>query len=435
MIPQETAPDEPKRIGSFTPARLFAERAAAFWKAIWGCWRTVLDWTVCLYILLPGIFIAVGTYRDFMRDPPAVLAEFPLYPILLFLTLLQLAGKYRTFAEAGDGLFLYRNSGWRRGFGRMGFVYGGASRLLVSFAAAAALSPILLPVFGLSAASLAALAVYYAAAGLLWTMLRDRIALSWRGWRRWLASLPAGAAFVFGAAELAAKGAANPGMTLLLGAAFLAAACLLLLLRLRKRGTLLHEIATENEIYAAFVGWILMDTLEKKPIPRRSKPILFSRSQPLLKHRNNDVDRLADSWMKSVVRRPDLLKQLLYFLWAGAAAIALTPIPLAVIVWLALPFLVSASLRRQWKQWMSEPYVALFDWQDAAEKEASRKAALRLALPLVLLWALLIALRIGWTIGGWAWLAVAAAPVAAYYWLKTVSEITASFAASRRRRE
>lgn len=317
----------------------------------------------------------------------------------------------------------------------MGFAYGGASRLLVALAAAAALSPVLLPVFGLSSASLAAFVVYFAAAGLFWTMVRDLVALSWRGWRRWAALLPAGAAFAFGTAQLAAKGASNPGMTLAFGGAFLAAACLILLQRLRKRGTLLHEIAVESEIYAAFVSWILMDTLEKKPVPRRSKPILFSRSQPLLKHRNKDVDRLADSWMKSVVRRPDMLKQLFYFLWAGAAAIALSPIPLAVFVWLALPFLVAASLRRQWKQWMAEPYLALFDWQDSAESEASRKAISRLALPLVQLWALLIAVRIGLSIGGWAWLAVGAAPVAAYYWLRTASGILSSFSASRRQRE
>ncbi|OXS56815.1 hypothetical protein B1A99_18285 [Cohnella sp. CIP 111063] len=438
MTPSDSAANRPvpsRSVGSFTPSRLFAARAAAFWTTIWKCWRIVLDWTVCLYIVLPGAFIAVGIYRDFMREPPPGLAEFPLYPILLALALPQLAGKYRTFAESGDGLFLHRNPQWRRRFAKMGFAYGGAARLLVTSIAVMTLSPVLLPVFGLSAGSLGALVVYYTAAGLFWSMLRDRVALSWKGWRRWAATLPAGAAFVLGVPALAERGAASPGAAFLSGAAFLAAALVLLLWRMRKKGTLLHEITVENESYASLVSWVLMDTMEKKPLPRQRKPILFARSQPLLPHRDNVADRLADSWMKSVLRRPDLVKQLFYTLGVGAAALALPPIPFAVIVWLGLPFLVVATLRRYWTQWLSEPYLTLFVWSDQAEAEASRKATAWLAMPLVLLWALLIGVRIGLAFGGIAWIAVAAVPAAGYYWLRAANDILISFAASRRKKE
>ncbi len=426
-----STPSRSRSLGSFTSRTLFAERMLAFWHTVWKCWRIVLDWTVCLYIVLPGAFISVGMYRDFMRDPPPGLAEFPLYPILLVLALLQLTGKYRTFAEAGDGLFLHRHPGWRRGFAWMGFAYGGASRLFVTGVVAAALSPVLVPVFGLSAASLAALVLYYAAAGLSWSLLNDRIALNWKGWRRWAALLPTGAVFVFGVTALADRAAFEPLLTLLFGAAFLAGAFALLLLRLRKLGTLLHEIAVETASYTSLVSWVLMDTMEKKPIPRQSKPILFARSQPLLRHRSVDVDRLADSWMKSVVRRPDLLKQLVYILGVGTMALALPPIPLAVAVWLVLPFLVVATLRRQWRQWLSEPYLSLFEWSRQVETEASRKATAWLALPHMLLWALLLSIRIGLAFGGFAWLAAVALLPVGYFWARTVSSLLSSFAASR----
>ncbi len=433
MSRQEAAPSSsPSRpLGSFTPPRLFAERVAAFWHTVWKCWRLVLDWTVCLYIVLPGAFISVGMYRDFMRNPPPGLAEFPLYPILLVLALLQLAGKYRTFAEAGDGLFLHRHAGWRRGFAWMGFAYGGAARLFVTGVVAAALSPVLVPVFGLSSASLAALVLYYAAAGLLWAVLNDQIALNWKGWRRWAAVLPIGAAFVYGVTALADRGASEPPLALLFGAAFLVGAFALLLMRLRRPGTLLHEIAVETASYTSLVSWVLMDTMEKKPIPRQSKPILFARSQPLLRHRSVDVDRLADVWMKSVVRRPELVRQLLYILGVGATALALPPIPLGVAVWLALPFLVVATLRRQWRQWLSEPYLSLFDWTRQVETEASRKATAWLALPHMLLWALLLSIRIGLAFGGFAWVAAVVLLPAGYFWVRTVSSLLSSFAISR----
>ncbi|MFC4598504.1 ABC transporter permease [Cohnella hongkongensis] len=419
----------------YTPSKLFLERAGAFWRAIWKCWRTVLDWTVCLYIVLPWSFISAGIYRDLTNNPPAGLEHVPLYPLLLVLALLQLAGKFRTFAEPGDGLLLHRIPKWRKAFVVWGFVYGGAARIIALGCIVAALSPILLPVFGLSAASLASLVLSYTSAGLFWTLLRDRIALRWSGWRRWAAVMPAGAAFVFGTAALADEALQSPAAGLLIGAVFLTAAGVLLLLRQRMRGTLLHEIAVENGSYAALVGWLLQHSLEKRPVPTRSKPILFARSQPLLRQRGGAPDRLADSWMKAVLRRPDLMSQLAYFFGAGSAALALPPVAIAAFVWLALPFLVVATLRRSWKQWMAEAYVSLFEWRKKTEEEASRKAIAWLALPMILLWSLLLGVRIGLAFGGPAWMAAAAVPAAGWIWLRSVNGFLAASSASRREKE
>ncbi|WP_186438237.1 ABC transporter permease [Cohnella terricola] len=420
--------------GRYGPASLFAERAAAFWIAVWKCWRTVLDWTVLLYIVLPGAFIAVGMYRDFMRDPPSGLTTAMLIPIFGVMALLQLAGKFRTFAERGDALFLHRLPKWKQGFGWMGFAYGLACRLLTSAVAVAVASPLLLQTFNISETYTAILIVFFAACGSLWTMVEDRVSLRWKGWRRIVIQLLLRIAFAFVFVRIAYFG---EEYALLIGSASVAIVVLaaaLLRLRIRKNGTLLHEIAVENNAYVSSVSLILRDTLEKKPVPGRRRPMWFAQSQPLFRHRNG-ADKLADSWVKSVLRRSDLWKHMLYFLGAGTAAIALTPLALAVIVWLVLPALLLLSLQRQWEQWLAEPYVALFTWQEDLLEQASRKGKLAIAAPIVAAWALLVGVKFGMHFGGEVWAAVVLIPVASYFWLRKVNDMLSSFSAMRRKKE
>jgi len=420
-----------------TPARLFAERVAAYWSAIWRSWRTVLDWAAALYILVPGAFLSVGMYRDFMRNPPPGMESWPLYPILAVLALIQLTGKFRTFAEPGDGLFLHRLPRWRRSFVAWGLAYGACVKLLLTSLIVAVLSPALVPVFGLTVAELAATAIYCAAAGTCWLLARDLLSHRWRGWKQALLLALAGLVFFAATLKLATLGEQNAARTVAFGAGYGAAALALLVARLRAKGTLLREISVESEAYVSAVSLVLMDALEKKPIPARRKPFLFARSRPLFRHRNADSDRVADVWAKSALRRQDFWKQIASFLGAGSAAIWLSPVALAAAVWLAMPFLAMASFRQQWRQWLAEPYPALFRWSAEVAERASRLAIGRLALPIVGVWSVLLGLKAGLAFGGFAWAAVAAVPAIGYFWARVASELFAAFGAARsdRRKE
>lgn len=416
----------------FSPAKLFIERVQAFWTAIWRCWRLVFDWTVVLYIALPLGFISVGMYRDFMRDP-TIAPAIPLYVPLAIMAVLQLAGKYRIFSEPGDGLLLDRLTSWKRVFLRFGLIYGVAARFLKAAAIIGVLSPLLLSQYGLSGNALLGLAIYYAAAGSCWMMAHDRLALRWQGLRRTLALLVCGAVYTAAVAGAAVKGAEHAPALILLGALGLGAAWLLLSFRQRRKGTLMHEIAVENECYVSLVGWILRDTMEKKSVPRQRRPVLFVRSQPLIRHRNVESDRLADSWVKSLLRRSDLWRPLLTLLWAGMAAILLTPVALSLIVLLLLPILTLASLQLQWRQWLDEPYLALFDWKEEVLNQASLKAKSRVALPLVTIWGTAAGIKAGLAFGGFGWLAVAIVPLCGYFWLRVVKDFMSSLFTRRKR--
>ncbi|MCD9024509.1 ABC transporter permease [Cohnella silvisoli] len=421
-------------IKRFSPFPLFLERMSAYWVAIWKCWRTVLDWAVWLYIFIPGLLIIGGMYRDLVRNPPQWLHEIPVALLLTILGLLQLTGKYRTFAEPGDGLFLHRNARWLRGLTAAGFIYGFITRIFLSSLIAAVLSPLLLEVFEFSGSFVIILVIYSAIYGFVWMLLRDRLMQKLRGWQLTIILLMIRPVFLSAFVWLAVIGDTQSAILVLASVFMLTIAFWQMMLRLRTKGTLLHEIAVENAAYVASVGWILSETMDKKPVPKLRRPMLFRQSQPLLKHRD-DADRLLDSWFKSVLRRFDLLKPLLYLAGAGAAAMLLSPLPLAVIVWLVLPMLLLGMLQRQWLQWLSEPYIALFRWPDDILERASAKAKIWGAYPLVSLWGIIVGVKTGLIYGSVGWLAIVVIPVAGYYWLRFVNEVVTSFSALRRKKE
>ncbi|BBI35788.1 ABC transporter permease [Cohnella abietis] len=418
----------------FKPVPLFLERMSSYWISIWRCWRTVLDWTVWLYIFIPVLFILGGMYRDLIINPPEWLYDIPISVFLTPLGLLQLVGSYRTFAEPGDGLFLHRYNRWIRGMTVSGFVYSFVTRILISSAYIALISPLLLHVLGLSISYLIYLVIYCVTSGFVWMMLKDRYKQKWRGWLQVLALLFVRLVYMTVFVWLAVKGEHDYVILVIPSVIFLLVALWQMRIRLRMKGTLLHEINVENEAYIASVGWILRDTMEKKPVPKRRGPILFKRSQPFVKHRN-DTYRLLDSWFKSVLRRMDLMKPLMYLTGLGAIAVGSTPIALAIILWLVLPFLLLGLLQRQWLQWLTEPYIALFGWRDDILEQASRKAKFWSGLPTVTIWAILIGVRIGLEFGGIGWIATVILPAIGFFWLKGVNEIVSSFGALRRKKE
>jgi ABC-2 type transport system permease protein len=427
---QQQRPDS-FTIQRFSPFPLFVERMSAYWIAIWKCWRTVLDWAVWIYIFIPGLFIFGGMYRDLLRNPPSWLFDIPSVLPLVILGLVQLAGHYRTFAESGDGLFLHRMVRWTRGLTIWGFVYCFFTRILLSTLSVAIISPLLLRIFSYDYVHLSILIIYTAIFGFTWTLLKDRMVLAWSGWKRTVILLLLRLAYLFAFVWIAALGEQNDvvfGVLIVL----LVIAGWQMKLRLRIKGSLMHEIAVENAAYMASVGWILSESMDKKPVPKLRGPMLFRRSKPLLKHRD-DTYRLLDSWLKSSLRRVDMLKPVLYFVFAGAAAIVLTPLVLALMVWLVLPMLVLGWIQRQWLQWLSEPYIALFHWDEDILVRASAKARIGGALPFVTLWGIIIGVRVGLAYGALSWLAIAVLPVIGYFWLRLINDVVAAFTFRRKK--
>lgn len=332
---------EPRR---FQPLPLFLERLAAYWTLVGKSWKTIADWTVLLYILVPAAWIGGGYYLDLLRHPPEWMVRLPAFVPLAVLGLLASGSQLRTFAETGDGLFLNRHGKWKRGFTALGLVYALVLQAAGSLAAIALMLPLWSSGGVFQAEDLSLLAVFTPLWSLGWTLLRDGVFRKTSGWIRSILLVVMRIAAIALFTWISVTGAE---VSLILGwAAAIAALGAILLggLRLKARGTFMHELEMETKAYDASIGWMLKMSMDQVPKPKLSRPLLLPRSGRLFRRRDA-VSRLSELWIKSLIRRYDDIRLVAMFAGLGASALIAVPLPVSLAVWAVLPWLLIQWLK------------------------------------------------------------------------------------------
>ncbi|MBB6673261.1 ABC transporter permease [Cohnella nanjingensis] len=395
------------------PMLLTLERIVSFWRKVWKGWRLVLDWTVLLYIVLPALWIGGGIYTESMRQPPPWVDMIPATTPILVLAVTLLRGRLRTFAEPGDGLFLRNNRSWTARMIAVGFFYTLAARLLTALTVTAVMLPLATSRLGWTDGQCLILAVSSALLGFVWTLARDRVERRWTGWRRTVANATARIAVLagwgFGTGLLFQAG--RP--LLYADAVLVPLAIWLAWRRLSASGAFAHEVDVERDAYAACVRWILMEAGEVVNPPSTKRPLLFPKSGRLFRRREAR-QRVAELWLRATLRDPSMVRSLLVLTGAGSAAVWLSPAWLAVIAWVGMVALTILWLHGQWNQWVTERYIALFDWRDETLHKGEESGRMGIGLPIAAFWGLLVGLRFGIQHGGYGWLAAIAAPAAGW---------------------
>lgn len=415
--------------GDFTPAGLMRERIAAYWSRVLRSWRTAWDWTVGVYIVAPFLWIGGNLYAEFWREPPAWVPEMPpaVPSALLALAIAVFTSGLRTFAEPGDGLFLRRNRAWTRRMIGIGMAFTFTAKLLVTLVLSALLLPYHLTLVRWPAGFLLWHAAGLVCGGYLLVLVRDAASRRWSGWRRRLARIAAVLvwAAAWGWTVSAAEG--SPAVMSAALALLIPGGAALSVLRLRARGTLLHEVETERNAYAASIGWMLADAPPVRSLPRGRRPLLLRGSRPLLPGVSAPHRRLADLWLKSQIRRFETVRVYGALFGLGLAAVAQTPLWLSVAVWPALGGLLVSWLHRLIVQWYDEPYLKMFPWSEELAKRSADAARIAAGAPAFALWGLAVGVKAGLLYGGFAWLAAAAAPAAGWWLYLAIDGWMASF--------
>ncbi|MFD2330606.1 ABC transporter permease [Cohnella sp. GCM10020058] len=426
--------------GKSGPARLAAGRCGSFWLKSLRAWRLTLDWTVLLYLVLPALWVAGGMYLDLLRHPPEWIGRLPAQTPVIVLAVLMVRARLRTFAEYGDGLFLRSSGRWVRGMTMSGLVYTLAARLAVSAAGAGLMLPLLSRATGWSFEAGAALALSAGLMGFVWTVVRDAAERRWHGLLRVLAVYGLRAAFV-AAWMLAASWGMRGGDPVIVATAIAVLAVTSAGLgwrRLGRSGAFAHELESEQQAYADNVGWVLMDTEQAKRPPAGRRPWVLRKPRPLLKRRD-EAARIAELWLRSMLRDAGLARTLIQFAFLGMLAIWLSPLWLAGVAWAGMSALLILWLNGWWGKWETERYMALYDWREELRGGARETGRSLLLRPIALTWCAILGMHAGWMYGGLWWLAVVLLPAMGSPLLnrmnRTASAMFAARGAGRQRPE
>jgi ABC-2 type transport system permease protein len=334
-----------------TPYRWFFKRWKADVRYQYRVCRTVVDWTVALYLVVPGLFLLIERYVAWWNGEAVWMEEIPPFLLWAVAFLFSWWGAFRLYLEPADQLFLLQRSDWMKKYNRTGLWFGWGKRSLESLAFLGLAAPFFKHEIGFSWLSWIGIWLFLWQAKACLSLVRrmlagmDRILL--KGMMSGLTLVLAGALFV-------CVGSSGHPFGFYAGAAALAG-CWSLLVRLRnhQKGTILTEIDYEQ---AQRMRWAALLLETSGVVHRRfwvkKRPLLFRHSNPIFRRRTAS-HIVAEAVIKSFLRSGHQLVPYGQFIAVCAFALLVTSMGLRWGCWILFSFLFSLWGRSFWREWRS----------------------------------------------------------------------------------
>lgn len=380
-----------------TPKQLFWRRLLSEWRLKHTAWSTTIDWTVALYIIIPGLIIATVSYIRLWKQLPAWAVGLPTAIPLLLISLYTWTGTIRLFLEEADQLFLLQHREWTRQIMSCGMGYSAVCSLLTTFFVFFILAPFLLLGYGLSIKQLFLL---FALAFLLKMnidFVKQFVSLRLKAWIAKIILIvlfiPMQVLFVIGANLLLTYFPLCYACCLLLALTLL----LLIKIRLEISGTFLEDIFRENREKLKHVSILLgiSGVSIKKPSLKRKRPVFYSRFNHLFRE-HSAVNRLTEACIKSFLRNKNGFILYVNLVIIGVLLVSV-PNWSVLILWPFLAIALALWTKFHWVDVITSDYIKLFQWKSDDLYTAANKSIFLLSAPGFLL----ISFALGFSLWNW----------------------------------
>jgi len=397
-----------------TATRLFYRRVLSEWKFQYGVWKTALDWTVCLYIVIPALLFAADNYLLLWKSQFTWLQPVPLYGFLLPVFLFARSGTIRTFLEEGDQLFLLRREGWIKKIMALGIAYSAIGSFTFNLFFFLLLAPFLMIHYKFSTIQFALLFVFVFLFKMNWGIAKQLFEQRFDGWKKGLLAkanfILMGIVFFKGIPFLIER----PAWFFLSCLPFFMLLGFFITMRISLKGVFFDDIAREQRERLKYASFLLRRSgvSIKMKISPRSRPALFRSPNRLFRERNT-VNVLVELCLKSVLRNT---QNILFYLQLVIVCIALVlslPLWWKLLLWPVMAAILTSWANLHWKEFISEDFAQLFRWKPEDKRTAADRSMRLLMLPGFLL----ISLVAGFQVYSWtgAWVALPAGVILGHY--------------------
>ncbi len=378
-----------------TPDRLSLLRLRRYYAEQYKVWKQALDWTVCLYLIVPALVIGGGLYIEWLDQLPAWSLQVPwtMLPVLLFLYMLL--SPLRAFVEEADKLFLLQRPGWINRLRGWGMVYTALTDAILYALVLGLLFPFLTGVLELSAASLLWCWLYTVLVSLLVKVAQRQWLEGRRGWRSKLAVLMVqallGAIYAVPLAVLAYQPMWQAGALLVVVPLLVA----VVRSRLRSRGSFELDMLAERSARLFSTSLLMSQVVEnRQPLIKMKRPLFFPRSGRLFKSQDGGAV-LAELRIKAFIRSGDKL-----WTWVGfisLSSLALLALP-PLLRCLVVPGFILLGMYWQslhWKVWTEEPLLKQFKWEERTLRRGRALSRFWMIAPATLVWSIVAGMGLG----------------------------------------
>ena len=284
---------------------LFSSRLRQNWTHQLKVIKSVADWTVILYFIIPASVISIAVYRSWWMETPAWIQGLPfsLLYALFFFTLW--GGHFRTFVREADRIFLIKNEKLMTGMKRWGIGYSYLSQLFSSLSVAAVIAPFWLNHYGFSPGNLAVMVLLWLSLKWMIMGIAGRLNVEDRGWKMMIKRIPifllAGLIWLLSYSVLFAE---RSIYALILFIAMAAASFAMVWPRVLSVRTFEQDLAIDEKEKNSYTEMILGASFEiekMKPASTRKKPLLFTRSNRIFQKRT-PLNGFLELFMKVAAR-------------------------------------------------------------------------------------------------------------------------------------
>lgn len=337
-----------------TGSQLFLQRWKNEWNFKFSIIRSVIDWTIFLYLLIPGIFFFAIFYKEFWLHPSSYWMDFiPFWGLLGIMVMLNTGGNIRTFQHEADALHLLQEN-------RLLFTlktYGLMTTLLNSLITTGIIIgialPVLLQIYHLDSVDICYLFINLFATKLLILTLRKMI--HHKIIKRFMIFISI-LIIIFIIYVLPFY---LTGIIGLLGSIMLIS---FLSLKVNKnRYLFMRELEIEQEERNKYIQWIYQfsSEIEKESVLYRKKPLLLFRNSARIFQVRNEETGLLELLLKSFLRNRQYVMSYYRMLAISCVAIFLSPLWIKWLLYIAYFFFIDFWISHIVKKSLHHPFFKL----------------------------------------------------------------------------
>ncbi|GAB6928715.1 hypothetical protein JCM10914A_26980 [Paenibacillus sp. JCM 10914] len=399
-----------------SPRSLFWRRWRAHLKYQRDNLASVADWTVMLYIIVPGLLLGGGIYREFWTRPlPEWMHLLPL-PLVSAFLLFMFSGRVLLFLEEADVLFLRQQPRWVKTLMIRGILYSYVVSVIKGLLALILVLPIVVRGHGISGSTLLSMLALTAALAWCGNMLARIIRARSKGWRRHVITF---------FSRVLTFALLSVMVTLWLEIQWLIWLSVVLLLfllvqlsqyRISMQGTFMMDVREDANTRMQLTEKMLIQAVGKPPSVR-SKSWIFRRSGRIYK--GSPEKRLADAGIKAILRNPESLMLYIQITLVGIPAIWIPPLVIKIMVYIAMIILISYWLNTRWTAFARAEFMNVLPFTNE-QYHLAGKLTIR---TLMVLPALLYSLVAGLTLfaGATGWLIAVGGTIIAVYGFSSIA--------------
>lgn len=365
-----------------TPRKLFLKRLTADWRFKYGIWKTTIDWTVALYIVLPALAFGIHQYLLWWEMPLSWLYLVPRELFFAICYLFAWSGSLRIFLEEADQIFLLHQKKWLKLIIKQGLIYSFSIYFLFSIVFFILLAPFLLQHYHFSHTYFISLFLITLLLKIFLGLVKQFLTLRYNGWKKFIMMrgiLVLGSVLFMGIISNVLNNYTASFITMLFLAIF---SIILTVIRINLTGSFLADVAQEQSQKLKYVSFLLnySGTSTKKPRKQRIRPWLFYHSNLIFKKRT-PINGLVELCIKAVLRNNKSLWEYLQITIISVLVVLSIPGSIKLLIWLVLAFVWVGFVSLYWKEIMASDFLQMFKWKPEDRVLALQKFLFLITLP------------------------------------------------------